>query len=371
MIGPNLSEWALKKRSLVVFLMIIGVVAGVMSFMKLGRGEDPAITVAHDGRRGRLARCDGGRDDQAGDRAARAYPAGDRLPRSPAQLHHRRADDDLRRPEAIDAASTRFPTSGTRCARTSATCATRCRRACSGRSSTTTSATPSASSTRSPPTASTSANCATTWRPRARGCCRCPTSRRSRCWARRTSRSSSSSRLERLAGLRLNLNQIVATLQAQNLVRPAGTMQGEQERVFLRVTGAFDSERDIEAVNIVSGDRIFRLGDIATVRRGFTDPPQPMFRVNGKQAIGLAIAMRDAGDILALGENVRKEMAEHQGQPAGRHRDDAGGRPGGDGRSGDQRLHDLACGRPSSSSWCAASSAWAYGPARWWRWPFR
>jgi multidrug efflux pump subunit AcrB len=116
--------------------------------------------------------------------------------------------------------------------------------------------------------------------------------------------------MERLAGLRLNLNQIVATLQAQNLVRPAGTMQGAQERVFLRVTGAFDNERDIEAVNIVSGDRIFRLGDIAKVRRGFTDPPQPMFRVNGKPAIGLAIAMRDAGDILALGDNLRKEMAE-------------------------------------------------------------
>ncbi len=93
-------------------------------------------------------------------------------------------------------------------------------------------------------------------------------------------------------------------------MRPAGTIQGEQERVFLRVTGAFDSAADIESVNIVSGDRIFRLGDIATVRRGFIDPPQPMFRVNGQPAIGLAIAMRDAGDILALGENVRKEMAD-------------------------------------------------------------
>ena len=80
--------------------------------------------------------------------------------------------------------------------------------------------------------------------------------------------------------------------------------------MFLRVTGAFDSEPDIEAVNIVSGDRIFRLGDIATVRRGFVDPPQPMFRVNGQPAIGLAIAMRDAGDILALGDNVRTEMAD-------------------------------------------------------------
>ena len=115
---------------------------------------------------------------------------------------------------------------------------------------------------------------------------------------------------ERLAGLRLDYPTIVATLQAQNLVRPAGVIQTAQERVFLRVTGAFDSERDIENVNFVAGDRIVRLGDIATVRRGFVDPPQPMFRVNGKAAIGLAIAMRDAGDILALGKNVRHEMAE-------------------------------------------------------------
>jgi multidrug efflux pump subunit AcrB len=115
---------------------------------------------------------------------------------------------------------------------------------------------------------------------------------------------------ERLAGLQLNLASILATLQAQNLVRPAGTMHGGEERVFLRVSGAFDSERDIEAVNLVAGDRIFRLGDIATVRRGYADPPQPMFRVNGEPAIGLAIAMRDAGDILALGQNVRREMAD-------------------------------------------------------------
>ena len=115
---------------------------------------------------------------------------------------------------------------------------------------------------------------------------------------------------EKLAGLRLDYATIVATLQAQNLVRPAGVIQTSQERVFLRVSGAFESERDIENVNFVAGDRIVRLGDIATVRRGFADPPQPMFRVNGRPAIGLAIAMRDSGDILALGENIRTEMAD-------------------------------------------------------------
>jgi multidrug efflux pump subunit AcrB len=117
---------------------------------------------------------------------------------------------------------------------------------------------------------------------------------------------------ERLAGLRLDLATIMATLRAQNLVHPAGTMQGEQERVFVRVTGAFDSAQDIESLNIVSGERIFRLGDIARVRRGYVDPPQPMFRVNGQPAIGLAIAMRESGDILALGDNVREAMADFQ-----------------------------------------------------------
>jgi multidrug efflux pump subunit AcrB len=62
-------------------------------------------------------------------------------------------------------------------------------------------------------------------------------------------------------------------------------------------------------VNFAIGDRMLRLGDIAQVRRGFADPPQPMFRVNGKPALGLAIVMREGGDILALGENVKKAMA--------------------------------------------------------------
>ena len=123
---------------------------------------------------------------------------------------------------------------------------------------------------------------------------------------------------EKLAGLRLDYPTIVATLQAQNLVRPAGVIQTAHERVFLRVTGAFENERDIENVNFVAGDRIVRLGDIATVRRGFVDPPQPMFRVDGRPAIGLAIAMRDSGDILALGHNIRTVMADIKaGLPVG------------------------------------------------------
>ena len=114
--------------------------------------------------------------------------------------------------------------------------------------------------------------------------------------------------IERLAGLGLNYSALVAALQAQNVVRPAGLVQTGQERLSIRVSGAFQSEQDIAAVSFLAGDRLIRLTDIAEVRRSFADPPQPMFRVNGKPAIGLAVAMREGGDILKLGENLRREI---------------------------------------------------------------
>ncbi len=113
---------------------------------------------------------------------------------------------------------------------------------------------------------------------------------------------------EKLAGLGLDYQALIGALQAQNVVRPSGVLQTASERISLRVSGAFDSERDIAAINFFVGDRMIRLGDIAEVRRVYVDPPQPMFRVNGKPAIGMAIAMRDAGDILALGKNITQEM---------------------------------------------------------------
>lgn len=114
--------------------------------------------------------------------------------------------------------------------------------------------------------------------------------------------------LEKLAGLGIDRATLIAALQAQNLVRPSGVVQTGEERVGIRVSGSFESEQDLLAVNFVAGGRMLRLGDIAEVSRGFADPPQPMFRVDGEPAIGLAIAMETGGDVLALGENVAREM---------------------------------------------------------------
>ncbi|MFO1113657.1 MAG: efflux RND transporter permease subunit [Rhodospirillales bacterium] len=114
--------------------------------------------------------------------------------------------------------------------------------------------------------------------------------------------------METIAGLGRNRGELLQALQAQNIVRPAGVLQTDNEALSVRVSGAFQSEDDIRNVNFVAGGRLLRLGDITEVRRGYADPPQPMFRINGKPAIGLAIAMRVGGDILTLGRNIKHTM---------------------------------------------------------------
>ena len=116
--------------------------------------------------------------------------------------------------------------------------------------------------------------------------------------------------MQELATLGIDRTALLTALQAQNIVSPACILQTGDEKLSLRVSGAFESEQDILAVNFVANGRMIRLRDIAQVHRGYADPPQPMFRVNGQPAIGLGIAMREGGDILALGRNVAAKIHE-------------------------------------------------------------
>ena len=113
---------------------------------------------------------------------------------------------------------------------------------------------------------------------------------------------------DQLSGLGIDRTALIAALQAQNAVTPAGIVQTGDEKILVRVSGAFQSEQDLLTVNFVANNRTIRLGDIAHVTRGPADPAQPMFRVNGRDAIGLAIAMRKGGDVLTLGRNVTQAM---------------------------------------------------------------
>ena len=115
---------------------------------------------------------------------------------------------------------------------------------------------------------------------------------------------------QQMAALGLDMNQLAEILQAQNAIQPSGTLNAESEKIAFRVSGEFTSEQSLESINFKVNDRYFRLSDIGKVRRGYVDPPSPMFRYNGEAAIGLAVSMVKNGDALALGEKLAKRMAE-------------------------------------------------------------
>lgn len=112
----------------------------------------------------------------------------------------------------------------------------------------------------------------------------------------------------KLAGLGLDERQVVQALQTQNAVTPAGVIEAGPERISVRTSGQFASEKDLQAVNLRFNDRFYRLADIADISRGYVDPESPMFRFNGQSAIGLGIAMKAGGNIQAFGKDLHAKM---------------------------------------------------------------
>ncbi|GLH35027.1 ACR family transporter [Pseudomonas sp. BR1R-5] len=112
----------------------------------------------------------------------------------------------------------------------------------------------------------------------------------------------------KLAALGIDQRQVMQALQQQNAVTPAGVIEAGPERISVRTTGQFASEKDLQTVNLRINDRFFRLADIADIERGYVDPPSPMFRYNGQTAIGLAIGMKAGGNIQVFGAALKKKM---------------------------------------------------------------
>jgi multidrug efflux pump subunit AcrB len=114
----------------------------------------------------------------------------------------------------------------------------------------------------------------------------------------------------KIAALGLDTSSIIATLQAQNAVAPSGVFQAGPERISVRVSGQFASEASLKAINLRVNDRFFPLTDVATITRGYADPPKTLLRFNGQPAIGLAIGMKTGANLLKFGEALKEEMAK-------------------------------------------------------------
>ncbi|MFO6382101.1 efflux RND transporter permease subunit, partial [Pseudomonas aeruginosa] len=93
-----------------------------------------------------------------------------------------------------------------------------------------------------------------------------------------------------------------------------GVVEAGPERISVRTSGNFRSEKDLQAVNLRVNDRFYRLSDLASISRDFVDPPTSLFRYKGEPAIGLAVAMKEGGNILEFGEALNARMQEITGE---------------------------------------------------------
>jgi multidrug efflux pump len=112
----------------------------------------------------------------------------------------------------------------------------------------------------------------------------------------------------KLATLGITPQQIFDSVARQNAVTSGGSVDTAADRINLRVTGAFSGAEAIAAVPVEANGRSFRLGDIATVSRGYEDPATFLVREGGKPALGLGVSMQDGANIIKLGEDLKVAM---------------------------------------------------------------
>ncbi|MBY5505005.1 efflux RND transporter permease subunit [Rhizobium leguminosarum] len=111
-----------------------------------------------------------------------------------------------------------------------------------------------------------------------------------------------------IAALGIDQQSVIQTLQAQNAVTQSGFVDAGPERIALRVSGQFTSEDSLRSINLRIDDRFFPLSDVATIKRGYVDPPSSLFRFDGQPAIGLAIGMKQGANLLEFGEGLDAQM---------------------------------------------------------------
>ncbi len=117
---------------------------------------------------------------------------------------------------------------------------------------------------------------------------------------------------KKFAQLGIPFESIVAQINAQNAVEGSGVLVTATDNLQVRVSGALATAKELENMPLRANGNNFRLGDFATVTRGYADPPRDKMRFNGKEVIGLGVSMEKGGDIIALGRSLDETAARIQ-----------------------------------------------------------
>ncbi|WP_175911042.1 efflux RND transporter permease subunit [Burkholderia sp. BCC1640] len=121
-----------------------------------------------------------------------------------------------------------------------------------------------------------------------------------------------------LTRLGISPQQLGQAINAQNDISSAGVLTTADDRVFVRPSGQFDNVAAIADTLIRINGRTFRLGDLATVKRGYDDPPVTQMRTQGHAVLGIGVTMQPGGDVIRLGKALDAESKDLQAQlPAG------------------------------------------------------
>ena len=107
---------------------------------------------------------------------------------------------------------------------------------------------------------------------------------------------------------------IVNQIATQNAVEASGVMVTPTDNLQVRVTGALQSVKDLESLQLRANGATFRLGDFAKVRREYQDPPQDKMRFNGQEVIGLGVSMDKGGNIIDMGKGLEETVARIKSQ---------------------------------------------------------
>ncbi len=102
---------------------------------------------------------------------------------------------------------------------------------------------------------------------------------------------------------------IVGQINSQNTIEATGILTTSTDNLQVRISGALMSVKDLENLQLRANGTAFRLGDFATIKREYKNPPQDKMRFNGKEVIGLGISMEKGGNIIELGKHLEVEMS--------------------------------------------------------------
>ena len=118
--------------------------------------------------------------------------------------------------------------------------------------------------------------------------------------------------------LGINPQQLGDLINAQNAVANGGLVTTADDRVFVRPTGQYTDLKALGDTLIRINNRVFRLGDIATITRGYDDPQEQQMRANGKPVLGIGVTMQTGGDVIRLGQALESRISELRARlPAG------------------------------------------------------